>query len=67
MRFPSDYRFTSAIKDKNCGVPKKRRIEKTREEEFGEKLEEALYQKESEREKKSILPPRFIGNRTSWV
>ena len=43
MRLPSDYRFTSAIKDQNYWVPKKRRIKKIRKEEFGEELEKALY------------------------
>ena len=66
MRIP-DYRFTAPIKDQNYITPKKRRVEKNREEEFGKELEEALYQKESESKKKNVLPPRFVGNRfTSW-
>ena len=39
-----DYRFTSSIKGRHHLVPRKRRIEKIREEEFGEKLEEAMHQ-----------------------
>ena len=67
MRLPGDYRLTSSIKDRNHLTPRKRRIEKICEQESGEELEEAMCQKEPETEKKSILPPRFIGNRTSWV
>ena len=40
-----DYRFTSSIKGRHHLVPRKRRIEKIREEEFGEELEEAMYKK----------------------
>jgi len=39
-----DYRFTSSIKGRNHLVPRKRRVEKIREEEFGEELEEAMHQ-----------------------
>ena len=68
MRLPSDYRFTLAIKDQNYWVPKKRRVDKIREEEFGKELEEALFQKESETKKKNVLPPRYVSNRlTNWV
>ena len=34
-----DYRFTSSIKGRHHLVPRKHRIEKIREEEFGEELE----------------------------
>ena len=34
-----DYRFTSSIKGRHHLVPRKRRIEKIREEEFGEEPE----------------------------
>ena len=56
MRLPSDYHFTSVIKDQNDWVPKKRRIEKIREEELGQELEEALHPKESEMEKSGGEP-----------
>jgi len=39
-----DYRFTSSIKGRHHLVPRKHRIEKTREEEFGEELEEGMHQ-----------------------
>ena len=39
-----DYRFTSSIKGRHHTVPGKHRIEKIREEEFGEELEEAIHQ-----------------------
>ena len=39
-----DYRFTSSIKGRHHLVPRKRRVEKIREEEFGEELEEAIHQ-----------------------
>ena len=39
-----DYRFTSSIKGRHHSVPRKHRIEKIREEEFGEELEEAIHQ-----------------------
>jgi len=50
----SDYRFAVPIKDQNYWAPKKRRVEKIREEEFGKKLEEALFKKESEAKKKNV-------------
>jgi len=48
-----DYRFTSSIKGRHHLAPRKRRVEKIREEEFGEELEEAMYKKKTELEKKS--------------
>ena len=48
-----DYRFTSSIKGGNHLVPRKRRVEKIREEEFGEELEEATHQQNPKLEKKS--------------
>jgi len=42
-----DYRFTSSIKGRHHTVPRKHRIEKIREEEFGEPLEEAIHQQNS--------------------
>ena len=39
-----DYRFTSSIKGRHHTVPRKHRIEKIGEEEFGEQLEEAIHQ-----------------------
>ena len=45
-------------------LERKRRIEKIREEEFGEELEEAIYKKNRTWEEK-FIPPNFIGNRTS--
>ena len=39
-----DYRFTSSIKERHNTVPRKHRVEKIREEEFGEELEEAIHQ-----------------------
>jgi len=39
-----DYRFTSSIKGRHHTVPRKHRIEKICEEEFGEELEEAVHQ-----------------------
>ena len=47
-----DYRFTSSIKGRHHLVPRKRRVKKIREEEFGEELEEAMFQKKTELEKK---------------
>ena len=63
MRLPSDYRFTSAVKDRNHSIPRKRKIEKIREEEFGEELKEAMHDEESKSENKITLPPglRFRG------
>ena len=55
MRIP-DYRFTAPIKDENYWSPKKRRIDKIREEEFAEELKEALYKNQSEEKKKKDLP-----------
>ena len=48
-----DYRFTSSIKGRHHLVPKKHQIEKIREEEFGEELEEAMHQTKPELEKKA--------------
>ena len=45
MRLTDDYRCTDSIKERNYLVSRKRRIEKIREEEFGEELEEAIYKK----------------------
>ena len=42
-----DYRFTSSIKGRHHTVPRKHRIEKIREGEFGEQLEEAIHQQNS--------------------
>ena len=53
MRLTDDYRCTDSIKERNYLVSGKRRIEKIREEEFGEELEEAMYKKKTELEKKS--------------
>ena len=39
-----DYRFTSSIKGRHHWAPRKHRVEKIREEEFGEELGEAMYQ-----------------------
>ena len=39
-----DYHFTSSIKGRHHLVPRKHRIEKICEEEFGEELEEAIHQ-----------------------
>ena len=39
-----DYRFTSSIKVRHHLAPRKRRVKKIREEEFGEELEEAMHQ-----------------------
>ena len=39
-----DYRFTSSIKGRHHTVPRKYRIEKIREEGFGEEFEEATHQ-----------------------
>ena len=55
MRIP-DYRFTAPIKDENYWSPKKRRVDKIREEEFGEELKEALYKNQSKEKKKKDLP-----------
>ncbi len=48
-----DYRFTSSIKGRHHLAPRKRRVEKIREEEFGEELEEAIHQQNPKLEKKS--------------
>ena len=63
MRLTSDYRFTSAVKDRNRSIPRKRKIEKIREEEFGKELKEATHNEESKTENQSTLPPglRFRG------
>jgi len=53
MRLTDGHRCTDSIKERNYLVPRKRRIEKIREEEFGEELEEAMYKKKTELEKKS--------------
>jgi len=50
-----DYRFTSSIKGRHHTAPRKHRIEKIREEEFGEELEEATHQQNPKLEKKSSL------------
>ena len=39
-----DYRFTSSIKGGHHLVPRKRRVEKIREEELGEEIEETMHQ-----------------------
>ena len=57
-----DYRFTSSIKGRHHLVPKKRRVEKIREEEFGEELEEAMFQKKTELEKQ-IYSTKFYRQR----
>ena len=49
-----DYRFTSSIKGRHHLAPRKRRVEKIREEEFGEELEEAMHQKKPESKKKNF-------------
>ena len=63
MRLPSDYRFTSVVKNRNHSIPRKRKIEKIREEEFGEELKEAVHEEKPKTENKSNLPPglRFRG------
>ena len=63
MRLPSDYRFTSVVKDRNHSIPRKRKIEKILKEEFGEELKEAVHDEESKAENKSNLLPglRFRG------
>ena len=53
MRLTDDYRCTDSIKERNYLVPRKHRIEKIRDEELGEELEEAMYKKKTELEKKS--------------
>ena len=65
MRIP-DYRFSAPIKE-NYGAQKKRKIEKVREEEFADELDEAFYQKESKAKKKSFKPLKSTGNHISWV
>ena len=45
MRLTDGHRCTDSIKERNYLVPRKHRIEKIREEEFGEELEEAMYKK----------------------
>ena len=47
-----DYRFTSSIKGRNNLSPRKRRIEKIREEDFEEELKEAMHQKNQIRKEK---------------
>ena len=39
-----DYRFTSLIKGRHYLALRKRRVEKIREEEFGEELKESMHQ-----------------------
>ena len=63
MRVP-DYNLPIKV---NGLSQKKRRVEKIREEEFEKELEGVMHQKEPKTKEKSISPPRFIGNRTSWV
>ena len=53
MRLTDGYRCTDSIKERNYFVPRKHRIEKIRDEELGEELEEAMYKKKTELEKKS--------------
>ena len=50
-----DYRFTSSIKGRHHTVPRKHRTEKIREEEFGEQLEEAIHQQNSNLRRKVHL------------
>ena len=50
-----DYRFTTSIKGRHHLAPRKHRIEKIREEEFGEELEEAMQQKKTKLGKKSLV------------
>jgi len=57
-----DYRFTSSIKGRHHLAPRKRRVEKIREEELGEELEEAVCQKKTELEKK-IYSTKFYRQR----
>ena len=45
MRLTDGYRCTDSIKERNYLVPRKHRIEKIRDEELGEELEEAMYKK----------------------
>ena len=52
----SNYRFAAPLKDGNYWSPKKRRVDKIREEEFGEELKETLYKNQSEEKKKKDLP-----------
>ena len=65
MRIP-DYRFSAPIKE-NHWSQKKRKVEKVREEEFAEELDEAFYQKESKEKKKSCKPPKSADNHIIWV
>ena len=51
MRLHNDYRFTSAIKDRKHSIPRKRKIEKIREDEFKEELETTLSSNQSDVEK----------------
>jgi hypothetical protein len=51
-----DYRFTSSIKGRNNLAPRKRRIEKIREEDFKEELNEAMHQKPKSEKKKFSNP-----------
>ena len=53
MRIP-DYRFTASIKDENYWSPKKCRVDKIREEEFGEELKEVLYKTNLKKKRKKI-------------
>ena len=48
-----DYRFTSSIKGRHHLAPKKHWVEKIREEEFGEELEEAMHQQNPNLRKKA--------------
>jgi len=50
----SNYRFAAPIKDGNYWSPKKSRVDKIREEEFGAELEEALYKNKPEAKKKRM-------------
>ena len=52
----SNYRFAAPLKDGNYWSPKKRRVDKIREEEFGKELEEALYKNKPEAKKKKDVP-----------
>ena len=48
-----DYPFTSSIKGRHHLAPKKHWVEKIREEEFGEELEEAMHQQNPNLRKKA--------------
>ena len=51
-----DYRFTSSIKRRNNLALRKRRIEKNREEDLKEELEEVMNQKNQTRKEKVSKP-----------